>query len=207
MKSDIHSEVYSDLPAGLAELDHRSFDLLTVFALRWRMLDDQKYEPFREEWAFEMKEKDKKAVIRHLDKGGGLLGLHTAAICFDTWDEWSSILGVKWVWNKTFHPPPKRFQVCVSSDKHPVTSEIKAVEITDEIYHYLETKPETTPLLYTNDGEGNTSQELAWAHTNMKGRVVYSSLAPDEISITARGHSEFLRQSALWCVGGKLEEN
>ena len=57
IKSNIHSEVYSDLPAGLAELDHRSFDLLTVFALRWRMLDDQKYEPFRAEWAYEIKDK------------------------------------------------------------------------------------------------------------------------------------------------------
>ena len=80
-------------------------------------------------------------------------------------------------------------------------------EITDEIYHYLETKPETIPLLYTNDGEDNTSQELAWAHTTAKGRVIYSSLAHDDISITARGHSEFLRRSALWCAGGKVEGN
>ena len=69
MKSDIHSEVYSDLPAGLAELNRRSFDLLTVFALRWRMLDDQKYEPFREEWAYEIKERDKKMRERYAAQG------------------------------------------------------------------------------------------------------------------------------------------
>ena len=60
MKSDIHSEIYSDFSAGLAELEARSYDLLTIFALRWRMLDDQKYEPFRDEWAYEIKEKDKR---------------------------------------------------------------------------------------------------------------------------------------------------
>ena len=207
MKSDIHSEIYSDFSAGLAELEARSYDLITIFALRWRMLDDQKYEPFREEWAYEIKEKDKKTIIKHLNRGGGLLGLHTAAICFDTWNDWSSILGVQWVWNQTFHPPPKRFQVFTSSHKHPATKNIQGFEIKDEIYHYLKTIPETTPLLYTNEGEDNTVQELAWAHTNMKGRVIYSSIAHDEISIAAHGHSKFLRQSALWCIGERLEEH
>ncbi|MBA57583.1 MAG: hypothetical protein CMQ40_00275 [Gammaproteobacteria bacterium] len=206
MKSGINSEIYSDLDEGFFQFRSRRFDLLTVFALRWRMLDHSKYEPYRTEWAYEIEKRDQEAILDHLNRGRGLLGLHTAAICFDTWKEWESILGVKWVWNKTFHPPPQKIRVLSTTQKHQVTQSLTDFEVTDEVYHNLRCIPQTIPLLYTLDGEGNKKQVLAWAHNELKGRVIYSSIAHDKHSIVSNGHSDFLRESALWCIGDKFEE-
>ena len=93
-KAGIQSEVFPDIDEGFDALDQHTYDLVTVFALRWRMLDNDKYIPFRDEWAYEISDRDQNNLAHHLGQGRGLLGLHTAAICFDTWPQWKELLGV-----------------------------------------------------------------------------------------------------------------
>ena len=101
---------------GLEELAEKEFDLLTVNALAFTMLQHPKYDSLRDEFGFKTDQKAIKAIKSHLKNGGRLLGVHTAAICFDDWPEWEEILGVKWVWGKSWHPEPCMVQVQGSED-------------------------------------------------------------------------------------------
>tara|TARA_B100000809_G_scaffold254147_1_gene290998 strand:+ start:659 stop:985 length:327 start_codon:yes stop_codon:yes gene_type:complete len=53
----IQSEVFADIDEGFDALDQQPYNLVTMFALRWRMLDADKYIPFRDEWAYEISDR------------------------------------------------------------------------------------------------------------------------------------------------------
>ena len=48
------SEIETNIEAGLYRLNNGEYNLLTVIALRWRMKDNRKFEPYREQWAFSL---------------------------------------------------------------------------------------------------------------------------------------------------------
>ena len=200
-RAGIQSEVFSDIDAGFDVLNKNTYDLITVFALRWRMLDDDKYIPFRGEWAYEISDRDRNNLTSHLGEGRGMLGLHTAAICFDTWPQWKDLLGVSWKWGTTFHPPPEDFEVSATNNPHPSTKGLELFSVTDEIYHNLEPSDASISLLETNFGRDNSTQILAWANESSGGRVVYDAMAHDRDSVSAAGHARFLQQAARWCAG------
>lgn len=202
-KAGIQSDVFSDIDEGFDALDQHTYDLVTMFALRWRMLDDDKYIPFRDEWSYEISDRDRNNLTHHLGQGRGLLGLHTAAICFDTWTQWKELLGVSWKWGKTFHPPPETFEVSPTGNPHPTTKGLNSFTVTDEIYHNLNPADASTPLLQTDFGQENSIQTLAWANESSGGRTVYNAMAHDRDSVSADGHARFLQQAALWCAGAK----
>ena len=200
LEADIKSTVYLDIDEGFEALAQTSFDLVTLSALRWRMLDDDKYIPFRAEWQYEISEQNRNNLIQHVIQGRGLLGLHTAAICFDTWQQWPQLLGAKWVWGQTFHPPPEHFTVKPVSD-HEALSGLEDFPVIDEIYHNIEPQPGAAPLLSATSSEDGSTQTLAWAQHFESGRVIYHALGHDRASVTSPGHKQFLRQAALWCIG------
>ena len=195
------SEVQGDINEGLRALADGRFDLLTMFTLRWRMLDDDKYIPFREEWAFELSARQQQVIREHLGRGAGLLGLHTASICFDTWPDWADILGVRWVWGETWHPLPADIAVQTSGLNHPVINDLEPFHVRDEIYHHLQPSPAALPLLQAMSADDGSLQTLAWAKDFGTARVIYDSLGHDRASITAAGHAEFLQRAARWCTG------
>ena len=45
----IRIEVFADIDEGFYALDPQPYDPATVFSLRWRMLNRDKYTPFRDE--------------------------------------------------------------------------------------------------------------------------------------------------------------
>jgi len=199
----IESTIYTDFNAGLDAINDGP-DLVTLFALRWRMLDDDKYIPFREEWAYEINEHHRKLLSDYVGNGGGLLGLHTTAICFDTWPEWQSLLGAKWIWGSSFHPEPANLEIINLNQDHPVTSGLSDFQLVDELYHNIQPAEGATPLFQSVSAEDGSLQTLAWAQEVDRGRSVYSALAHDRQSIENEGHSQFLRQAAGWLCGKEV---
>ena len=68
---DIETDMTTDVEAGLAALP--DYDLLTVNALRWRMLDHPKYIPFRDRWAMTLSDPGRAAIEQHVARGGAVL--------------------------------------------------------------------------------------------------------------------------------------
>ena len=200
-EDNIQSVVTDNLVDGFDQLKRLSFDLVTMFTLRWRMLDDDKYIPHRTEWAYEIQQRDRQILTEHIARGGGLLGLHTASICFDTWPEWPELLGAEWVWQQTFHPPPTELYVTVS-DVHEVTRDLNDFFVVDELYHNLGATPSSFPLLRSLSSHDNSLQSIAFANEKFNGKVVYSALGHDRASVTTEGHAKFLQSAANWCSKG-----
>jgi type 1 glutamine amidotransferase len=195
------SSICTDIDAAFDMINQHQYDLVTLNTLRWRMLDDDKYIPDRKQWAYEIGSRERQILGAHLREGGGLLGLHTAAICFDTWDEWPDLLGAKWIWGKSFHPPPNTIHVSNVNPHHPTTHGLGDFDIVDEIYHYIRPAPNAEPLFSTTSPEDGSEQTLAWAQQVGAGRAIYDSLGHDRASVTVQGHAQFLQNAALWCCG------
>ena len=97
------SEITIDLEKGIKDINN--FDLITFNALRWRMLNHEKYIPYLDEWQFSLSVSSRNILDSYLKNGGAMIAFHTSSICFDDWDDWSKLLGGKWVWDESFHPP------------------------------------------------------------------------------------------------------
>ena len=64
------------------------YDLITFNALRWRMLNHEKYIPYIDEWQFSLSNESRSLLEDFIKKGGKMLAFHTSSICFDDWDGW-----------------------------------------------------------------------------------------------------------------------
>ena len=196
--ADIQSTISEDLDSTWAGIASGSWDLVTLHALRWRMTQHEKYAPHRDRWAYEIPQVGRAALWSHVQRGGGLLGLHTAALCFDTWDQWGELLGVSWRWGESFHPELGVIHVAPTSTAHPVTEGIAAFDTVDEVYHALNVHTAAPTLLTSMD------QPLFWAYahapTHGLGRVVYDALGHDADAIEQPTHATLLRRSAAWLL-------
>lgn len=192
----IESRIVDDVDTAVEQLE--TADLFTVNALRWRM-HGEKYDPHRDEWAYSPDESVRAAIRGFVERGGGLIGLHTASICFDDWEGWAELLGGVWSWGTSHHPPPGPFGVVPTAVRHPITAGIGAFEVEDEVYSELSLRDGVTPLLSSSAETG--AQPLAWTRSVGAGRVVYDALGHDERSLAQPSHRRLLRRAALWALG------
>ncbi len=194
--ADVQSTITEDLDSTWASIAAGSWDMVTLHALRWRMTQHEKYAPHRDRWAYAIPQAGRAALWSHVQRGGGLLGLHTAALCFDTWAEWGALLGVSWRWGESFHPELGRIHVAPTEAAHPLTDGIAAFDTVDEVYHALNVHT-AAPALLTS-----MAQPLLWAHapTDVGGRVVYNALGHDAAAIERPDYVTLLRRSAAWLL-------
>ena len=172
---------------GLALLRERQFDIVTVNALAFSMTQAEKYAPLRERHAFTPSEADRGALRDHARRGGALLGLHTAAICFDGWAEWPDMLGAGWVWGRSHHPAP---------DYVTVTGPDGDAEIWDELYCDLQIA-EDARVVATATCEGIAPQPILLT----RERSAYLGLGHDLTGMAAPGYAPLLRRAAGLALG------
>lgn len=196
----IETEIFDDVEAGLARVRDAEPALLTLNLLRWRMAGE-KYDPHRDEWFFELSSEGQKTISSHVERGAGLLALHTASICFDAWKGFGDLLGGRWAWGESYHPPIGPIRVEPTQTAHPITAGLPGFDLCDEVYTHMDLLPETRGLLEALPGDGAPAQPLLWARTSGDGRVVYDALGHDVASMSQPVHARVLTRSALWCLG------
>lgn len=176
---------------GLARLGEASFDLLTVNAIAFTMTQAEKYAPLRARHAFAPSEANRAAIRAHLNRGGGLLGLHTAAICFDGWEEWPALLGAGWVWGRSHHPMPE--YVAVGGDA-PFT-------VWDELYCDMALAPGTEVLATATSESISEPQPIL----TRNGRSVYLALGHDLTACLNDGYRRLLSRAARLALDERME--
>jgi len=199
-EADFNSIVREDVGPALVELGREPVDLLTVNLLRWRMLD--RYEEERPRFGLELAQDQRDAILRHLDRGGGILALHAAPICFDDWAEWRRVLGAVWRWEQSNHPPLGPAAVAVLDTSHPLVEGLEDFDVVDEIYGFLDYEDDVDGLLTSE--HGGTEHPLLWGRKVGGGRVVYDALGHDRRSFTSSPHRTIVRRAALWATGAPL---
>lgn len=204
-EAGIESETTEEIDAGIAWLGEGGFDLVTVMALRWRMQGDPKYAPYRDDWAFTMPEESRRGLRAFVENGGGLFGIHTAALCFDDWPGWGELLGGRWIWGRSFHPPRGAVSVTKTAQPHLLTQGLRNFTLEDEVFSDLSLAEDTAPLLCANSEEGgDAAQPVLWARQVGKGRAVYDALGHDRASLEQSEHARLIQRCALWAAGAKL---
>lgn len=186
----VESEITDDI-AGALE-DPPEVHLITVNALRWRMRGER-FADRRERDGFELPAHARTALLAHLERGGGLLAMHAACICFDDWPGWPRVLGATWNWERSFHPPVGWTTVRIRGG-HPVVDGLRDFDVVDEIYSDLDMLPGVTPLA---DAEG---QPMVWARPVRRGRLVYDALGHDVRSYDSPVHRELIQRAAMWLL-------
>jgi type 1 glutamine amidotransferase len=145
----------------------------------------------------------REAFETHLAGGGGVLGMHTAALCFDDWPGWGGTLGAAWVWGDSFHPPLGPEVTASPMGPHPLVAGLDTFSLVDEVYSGLDRQPDVEGLLHaTPPGVDSPPQPLLWARDSLGGRVVYDALGHHPPSYEVPEHREIVRRAIAWTTRG-----
>jgi len=192
-------------PDEAASMLPGDFSLLVVNALRWRMLGER-YDSMRDEWGYRTPEATREAITSFVASGGGLLGNHTAPICFDDWPEWGDVLGGAWQWGHSSHPPYGDVTARVGSPAaatHPIVQGLPAqLELRDEVYGDMAIRPEAEVLMVARRTPDDADQPVVWTHRYGRGRVAFDGFGHDAASLRNDAHATLLRQAARWVMEG-----
>jgi uncharacterized protein len=137
-------------------------------------------------------------LIRHLDDGGALFGVHVSATSLTTMQEWRAILGGQWVRGRTMHPPQELASISIRSGNHPIVAGMADFQVFDERYSYLQVDPDID-VLCEHDYEG-IRHPVVWARDAGRGRVIYDGLGHDARSYDSQGHVELVQRSVQWLL-------
>jgi hypothetical protein len=196
----VRTRITSDVESALRDLNTGTCDLLTVDALRFTMTQHEKYAPLREQWAFEPSPWARESLAGYVREGGALLGLHTASICFDGWDEWPKILGAGWVWGRSSHPPVGAVRVERAVEGDSIVGQSPPFEVVDEVYRGMELFSHSRPLLHAKAESDTEFHPVMWTHRYGAGRVVYDALGHGPDSITEPTHLAILKRAVQWLI-------
>lgn len=181
-------------------------DLLVVNALRWTMTGPGVPERYRSQADAEGASPSgaaRAAFADHLAAGGGVLAMHTAALCFDDWPEWAEALGARWVWGHSQHPPlGPVIEVSATGDGDLVRG-VGGFSLVDEVYGDMELAADLDPqLAAAQPGPEGRVMPLLWAREHGGGRVVYDALGHHPPSYAVPEHAEIVTRAARWALGG-----
>jgi uncharacterized protein len=182
-----------------ARLEAGGVAVLVVNALRWRMLGER-YDPWRERWGYETSALVRRALPAFVTAGGGLVGSHTASICFDDWPGWGEVLGGAWDWERSSHPPLGPAEVRVVA-AHPVVDGLpSSFTVVDEVYGDQRLQPGIEVLAVSRRTPGDDDQPVAWTHSHGAGRVAYVGFGHDDESLRQPELARLLRQAVRWAA-------
>jgi len=135
-----------------------------------------------------MSEAQKKAFMEFLERGGGVVGIHSASDTFHDWPWFVAMIGGEF----DGHPWHEKVGIVLDDPRHPATRHLAEkqadgttrdrFEITDEIYQFKQLNPERFTLMsldttsVTHDVDPARAYPLAWTRLAGKGRVFYTAL-------------------------------
>lgn len=202
----IEAEVHTGVDAAFHALPGAA--LLVVNALRWTMTGPGTPDRYRElagQEGASPSASARAALTAHLGAGGGVLGVHTASICFDDWPEWGRTLGGAWVWGRSHHPPVGPGIEVRPAGGHELVDGLDPFRLVDEVYGNLDLAPDVVPLMTARQPAGpdtETPWPLLWAREHGGGRVVYDALGHHPPSYEVPEHREIVRRAIRWLTRG-----
>lgn len=180
-----HPGAYRNLKPGKIE----AYDVVLLYDMPSEIPDDAK--------------KDFTAM---LEKGTGLVVLHHAFCSYDSWPEYTNIIGGRYhhfPWQKNGEEqPPSTYKHDVAIDvkvmdaKHPVTKGVSDFQIIDEVYGGTEILENVHPLLATDDPASGPL--VGWTNTYANAKVVTLTLGHDKQAWENPAFPRLLSQAVWW---------
>lgn len=183
-----HVQVVESPSEAAALLESADPDIWVCNTLRWRM-QAPKYDELRDEFAHEIDTGSAERIEAWVRGGGRLLALHAAPICFDDWEGWGDLVGARWDWEQSSHPPLGEMLVEFVAD-HPLTEELDDFTIIDEAYGDMWLAPDVQPLAVSRWDD--RAHPLLWVRDVGDGVVVTSTLGHGPESFRHPTHRKIL---------------
>lgn len=200
-KSPANHLIVDGIDAAIDALSNENFDVVTVYACWFTMTDERYTAEQRAQWARTTPVQFRELMTAHVQRGGGLLVLHTGIICFTDWPEWPIFVGGSWNWGASWHPPVEVLTATWADSlrhpqEHPIVHDLGEIVVEDERYCELGVGAAAQVLLQSDGPEG--VQPTMWTHELGASRVVFSSLGHDHRSLRDHQHGVLLRRSLAW---------
>jgi type 1 glutamine amidotransferase len=190
----IESEIHEDFRA-VESGSLQDFDLLTLNCVRWTC--DQT-PGWRDQWRFELSPKAREVFLAFFARGGGMLALHAATICFDDWPEYRRILGAWWDWGHSGHAPLQRHTMRVRSPAHPLAQGLADFEIEDELYTNPRIFDAVEPIVEAT--WENANHPILWLRDYGEARVCYNALGHGVEAFNHPANRLLLQRGGLWAL-------
>ena len=135
-----------------------------------------------------------------LDRGVGVLAMHTGVCALLRLPEWEAVTGAAWVAGRSGHPRLGPAHVQTLPDRHPIVAGLPAFDLVDERYVGLRLAPGLVPLAtHRHDGR---QYPLLWAREVGRSRVVADTLGHSVESYESAGHRRLLTRAVQWLTAG-----
>jgi uncharacterized protein len=133
------------------------------------------------------------AARAHVEAGGTLLVVHLSTGLFPGDDDWERMIGARWIWDESGHPPHGPFVVQVDDD--PAVAELGDLTVVDESYARLRLHPGSRVLASHEHDPDGLRHPLLWVRQHGAGRVVVDLLGHDGASFEDPGHRALLERA------------
>ena len=150
----------------------------------------------------------KKAFVKYLNKGGGLLIIHFANGAWhyslpgaeaSDWPEFRKICRRMWDHQgNSAHDAYDTFRVDITTVPHFITESITSFETIDELYYNQSGDEPIEPLLMAHSKNTGKDEPLAWVYNYGKGRVFQLLPGHNAASFNAPEIKKMLQRSACW---------
>lgn len=135
------------------------------------------------------------ALSAALDRGIGILVLHSGAASLRDYPSFGEALGGRWVRGESWHPEFGEAHVLVDH-RHPLADGLGDFTVEDERYTDLRVDAEVQRL--AEHEEAGKRHTLVWTRDLGASRLVYDALGHDRRSYDSPGHRDLLARALSW---------
>ncbi|WP_308796961.1 ThuA domain-containing protein [Agromyces silvae] len=130
-----------------------------------------------------------------LERGIGLLAVHSAAATLRELPAFGTALGARWIAGQSWHPPIGEASVHLVG-RHLIREGLDDFTVLDECYTGLPLTGVIEPI--AEHEEDGIRHPLVWARELGRSRLVYSALGHDVRSYASAEHRELLHRALRW---------
>ncbi|WP_350347516.1 ThuA domain-containing protein [Agromyces sp. G08B096] len=132
---------------------------------------------------------------RALDRGVGVLAVHSAAATLRELPAYGEALGGRWVRDRSWHPEIGEAHVHIVGN-HAIADGLADFTVFDERYTDLPLTGVIEPI--AEHEEAGIRHPLVWARELGRSRVVYSGLGHDLRSYESAAHRDLVHRALRW---------
>ncbi len=144
------------------------------------------------------------AFERHIRRGGGFVGVHSATDTEYDWPFYGSLVGAYF----DGHPDIQNATIQVEDSSHPAVASLpRPWTRRDEWYNFRRNPRVNVTVLATLDERSYSGGTMApdhpiiWSHTYEGGRALYTALGHTQESFSEASFVEHLGRAILWAAG------
>jgi len=132
------------------------------------------------------------AARGHVEGGGTMLVVHLSTGLFPGDDAWEDLIGARWIWDVSGHPPYGPFTVEIGED--PLVAGLDDFIIADESYARLRLHDGSRVVASHRHDPDGERHPLLWLRPHGEGTVIVDLLGHDGASFGHPGHRELLER-------------